>query len=216
MPQLLTPSSSPSLLPHRCRVAYEVGLGFIFRLPPVMVTFTKRRVYVILFLARPLGVFFFSCFSTCGHMSVSASGLLNFHSRDACGRSAGVASPGLPSHVPLFLHLIGVHRTLGVCDLTLPARAREPCTLPIVAVYAVMRVLVFVCGGFCEWRGSVSLDILSRTRQGRPKRRDSNAVDALKGGGDDLRSVRWARWSSSVSWCSNVPCRAPNFDSSAR
>lgn len=39
---------------------YEVGLGFIFRLPPVRVTFTKRRVYVILFLARPLGVFFFS------------------------------------------------------------------------------------------------------------------------------------------------------------
>lgn len=45
---------------------YVVGLGFIFRLPPVRVTFTKRRVYVILFFARPLGVFFFSCGSTFG------------------------------------------------------------------------------------------------------------------------------------------------------
>ena len=32
--------------------------GLTFRLPPVIVTFTKRRVYVILFFARPLGVFF--------------------------------------------------------------------------------------------------------------------------------------------------------------
>ncbi len=47
-------------------LAYEVGLGFILRLPPVMVTFTKRRVYVSLFLARPLGVFFFSWGSTLG------------------------------------------------------------------------------------------------------------------------------------------------------
>merc|ERR1712093_730716 len=67
---------------------YVVGLGFIFRLPPVMVTFTKRRVYVILFFARPLGVFFFSWGST-----------------------------------------------LGVCDLTLPARAREPWTLPMLSIY---------------------------------------------------------------------------------
>lgn len=36
-----------------------------FRFPPVIVTFTNRRVYVILFFARPLGVFFFSCGSTC-------------------------------------------------------------------------------------------------------------------------------------------------------
>ncbi len=59
-------------------VLYVVGLGFIwknrvrsavgvmervirtFLLPPVRVTLTKRRVYVILFFARPLGVFFFS------------------------------------------------------------------------------------------------------------------------------------------------------------
>lgn len=66
--------SAPHTLPHAPTlihsqslplVVYEVGLGFIFRLPPVMVTLTKRRVYVILFLARPLGVFFFSCGSTC-------------------------------------------------------------------------------------------------------------------------------------------------------
>lgn len=37
-----------------------------FLLPPVMVTFTKRRVYEILFFARPLGVFFFSWGSTYG------------------------------------------------------------------------------------------------------------------------------------------------------
>ena len=29
----------------------------------------------------------------------------------------------------------GVFRTLGVCDLTLPARASEPWTLPMVTVY---------------------------------------------------------------------------------
>lgn len=35
-----------------------------FRLPPVIVTLMNRRVYTILFLARPLGSFFFSCGST--------------------------------------------------------------------------------------------------------------------------------------------------------
>ena len=44
--------------------AYVVGAGFIFRLPPVSWTLTNRRVYVMRFLARPLGVFFFSCLST--------------------------------------------------------------------------------------------------------------------------------------------------------
>ena len=58
-----------------------------FRFPPVIVTFTNRRVYVILFFARPLGVFFFSCGST-----------------------------------------------LGVCDLTFPARAREPWWLMSVSI----------------------------------------------------------------------------------
>ena len=43
-------------------------MGFILRLPPVMTTFTKRRVYVRRFFARPLGTFFFSCFSTCVRM----------------------------------------------------------------------------------------------------------------------------------------------------
>ena len=37
-----------------------------FLLPPVRVTLTKRRVYTSLFLARPLGTFFFSCGSTLG------------------------------------------------------------------------------------------------------------------------------------------------------
>lgn len=48
---------------------YEVqgsGVVLTLRLPPVRVTLTKRRVYVSLFLARPLGTFFFSCFSTLG------------------------------------------------------------------------------------------------------------------------------------------------------
>lgn len=42
------------------------GMLLTLRLPPVSWTFTKRRVYVSLFLARPLGTFFFSCFSTLG------------------------------------------------------------------------------------------------------------------------------------------------------
>lgn len=37
-----------------------------FLLPPVRVTLTKRRVYTSLFLARPLGTFFFSWGSTLG------------------------------------------------------------------------------------------------------------------------------------------------------
>lgn len=76
-----------AVLDTRFAGIYDVGLGFIFLLPPVIVTLTNRRVYVILFLARPFGVFFFSCFST-----------------------------------------------FGVAALTLPARASEPCTLPMIAV----------------------------------------------------------------------------------
>lgn len=45
----------------RCKHELEIlSSESTFLLPPVMVTFTKRRVYVILFFARPLGVFFFS------------------------------------------------------------------------------------------------------------------------------------------------------------
>jgi hypothetical protein len=43
---------------------YETRMWLTFLFPPVRVTFTKRRVYCILFLARPLGVFFFSWGST--------------------------------------------------------------------------------------------------------------------------------------------------------
>jgi len=69
-----------------------VVLEFILRLPPTMVTLTKRLVYMSLFFARPFGSFFFSIFST-----------------------------------------------LGVCDLTLPARARDPWTLPIF-VYSLKKL----------------------------------------------------------------------------
>ena len=51
--------------------------------PAYLPTFTNRLLYLILFIARPLGFFFFSCFAT-----------------------------------------------FGVCPLTLPARAKDPCTLP--------------------------------------------------------------------------------------
>lgn len=44
---------------------YSVSSQCTFLFPPVIVTFTNRRVYVILFFARPLGVFFFSWGSTC-------------------------------------------------------------------------------------------------------------------------------------------------------
>ena len=66
----------------RCSSVYELELGPFF-LPKVATTLTKRRLYWMRRLARPVFFFFFSCFST-----------------------------------------------LDVCPLTLPARAREPWTLP--------------------------------------------------------------------------------------
>ena len=117
------PPPPPSSVPVTLQLAlrcypYVVGFGFIFLLPPVMVTLTKRRVYVILFFARPLGVFFFSCGSTCAlpHQSL-----------------VHIAYAGL-----------GVS-TFGVCDLTLPARASEPWTLPMIAVCGVQVGLMFAC-----------------------------------------------------------------------
>lgn len=59
------PFFTPSPSHRSVLIVYEVGFGFILRLPPVMVTFTKRRVYTTRFFARPLGTFFFSCGSTC-------------------------------------------------------------------------------------------------------------------------------------------------------
>jgi hypothetical protein len=104
------------------------GLGFIFLLPPVMVTLTKRRTYWMRFLARPLGVFFFSWGSTCGVVHVPLVSL-PFLSR--CPYVL------FPSH------------TFGVCDLTFPARAREPCTLPMIAVVWFWRGSVTVVANVC-------------------------------------------------------------------
>lgn len=63
---------------HLCMIS-TLRLGIVgrqvcltFLLPPVRVTLTKRRVYVSLFLARPLGVLAFSCFSTCCYSSQSS------------------------------------------------------------------------------------------------------------------------------------------------
>jgi len=64
------PAARPQSLSFEL-IVYEVGFGFIFLLPPVMVTLTKRRVYTTRFFARPLGTFFFSCGSTCIALLVS-------------------------------------------------------------------------------------------------------------------------------------------------
>jgi hypothetical protein len=79
--------------------------GRTLRLPPlVMVTLTKRRVYMILFLARPLGVFFFSWGSTCIAQSISGSQIplemapsksLMDSSRPASRRESGLVETNL-------------------------------------------------------------------------------------------------------------------------
>src|SRR5437763_10107971 len=69
---ITAPISSPFRYIPKCHSLQPRHLGWellfaavcTFRLPPVIVTLTNRLVYVILFLARPLGVFFFSCGST--------------------------------------------------------------------------------------------------------------------------------------------------------
>ena len=110
------------------------------RLPPVMTTFTKRRVYVRRFFARPLGTFFFSCFSTCVRMQCQQ---LAFSEGD--GYAMAVVAGALSGEVAFEVFRVGGerflapaegewYRTLGVCDLTLPARASEPWTLPMLAV----------------------------------------------------------------------------------
>lgn len=63
------PRSCSSALLHRL---YRIDQR-TFRLPPVMVTLTKRRVYFRRFMARPLGFFFFSCGSTCIHQTTPIS-----------------------------------------------------------------------------------------------------------------------------------------------
>ena len=115
-------------------------MGFILRLPPVMTTFTKRRMYVRRFFARPLGTFFFSCFSTCVRMQRQ---LFVFSEGD--GYAMAVVVGALDGEVAWVVFQVGGecflalaegewYRTLGVCDLTLPARASEPWTLPMLAV----------------------------------------------------------------------------------
>lgn len=79
-----------------------------FLLPPVIVTLTNRLVYVILFFARPLGVFFFSWGSTYDYMCESLF--------DRSG------PPGDGMELWRWASLL----TFGVWDLTLPARARDP------------------------------------------------------------------------------------------
>lgn len=105
-----------------------------------MTTFTKRRVYVRRFFARPLGTFFFSCFSTCVRMQCQQ---LAFSEGD--GSAMAVVAGALSGEVAFEVFRVGGerflalaegewYRTLGVCDLTLPARASEPWTLPMLAV----------------------------------------------------------------------------------
>lgn len=123
-----------------------------FRLPPVMVTLTKRRVYFRRFMARPLGSFFFSCGSTCNHKKIhqhnlSPSNLITRNNPSIQGfsilysffppsliLSIGGALPSshCTSHQPRKTYppkSIKKEKgkpTLGVADLTLPARARDP------------------------------------------------------------------------------------------
>jgi hypothetical protein len=121
--------------------AYEVGLGFIFLLPPVMVTLTKRRVYWIRFFARPLGVFFFSCGSTCiFHRQYQV--LCCSFAISAAGSDAGEVDESW-------------WRTFGVWERTLPARAREPWTLPMIAVQGIFDVVLVWRGGIRIWGGDV-------------------------------------------------------------
>jgi len=94
-----------------------------------MVTLTNRRVYVILFFARPLGVFFFSCGSTylsrvssISYIDARHSGVDRLMVQMHRGDSQGLCA------------LLLVDRTFGVCDLTFPARARDPWTFPMIAV----------------------------------------------------------------------------------
>ena len=97
-----------------------------------MTTFTNRRVYVRRFFARPLGTFFFSCFSTCVRVQRQ---LFVFSEGD--GYAMVVAVGALGGEVAWMVFRVGGerfpalakgewYRTLGVCDLTLPARASEP------------------------------------------------------------------------------------------
>jgi hypothetical protein len=97
-------------------------------------------VYVRRFFARPLGTFFFSCFSTCVRMLRQL-----FVLSECDGYAMAVVASALGGEVAYVVSEVGGerflaqaegewYRTLGVCDLTLPARASEPWTLPMLAV----------------------------------------------------------------------------------
>jgi len=55
-------------------------------------------------------------------------------------------------------------RTFGVCDLTLPARASEPWTLPMIAGYLLL--MSTVGWGCLWWRAVISPPSLVRWRYG--------------------------------------------------
>lgn len=123
-----------------------------FLLPPVRVTFTNLRVYWILFFARPLGVFFFSCFSTCNWIHQQRSIQRSIPSSRICVASFHPisSSSSIKSNAPrtcLPSQNLKMYRTFGVWDLTFPARARDPWTFPIFAVYRCV-----VLGDVPIWR----------------------------------------------------------------
>jgi hypothetical protein len=78
-----------------------------FLLPPVRVTFTNRRVYVMRFFARPLGVFFFSWGSTYNGKSISYHSIytLFWHGVIALASCQGRGVHGVPL-LNISLHML--------------------------------------------------------------------------------------------------------------
>src|SRR5690349_2396810 len=76
-----------------------------FLFPPVRVTLTKRRVYWMRFFARPLGVFFFSCGSTCRKILASSSDILASQSLSSfLPVSSWNQCPSMPSQETSYWH----------------------------------------------------------------------------------------------------------------
>ena len=117
-----------------------------FLLPPVRVTFTNRRVYVMRFFARPLGVFFFSWGSTYNFKFISYSSLTTLIrgwnvvlASVQGGKALQVHDASTSCSTPQYKK----YCTFGVWDLTFPARARDPWTFPMIAVYRLLFVMAF-------------------------------------------------------------------------